>query len=79
MLLVTFERLTATEARVAGLLARGHANAEITAQLAIPEQRLELHLADVYRKLGVRSRTELAFLLGADSGLQRGDETGSES
>jgi len=70
-LIVTFEGLTATEARVAGLLARGFANAEVTAELAISEQTLEHRLADVYRKLGVRSRTELAFLLGADAGVQR--------
>jgi DNA-binding NarL/FixJ family response regulator len=63
--LVTLEPLTATEARIAGLLTRGHADAEITAELALPPHTLERHLADLYRKLGIRSRTELALLLGA--------------
>jgi DNA-binding NarL/FixJ family response regulator len=61
---VNFERLTATEARIAGLLARGYADGEITAELAVRPQNLQYHLAEVYRKLGVRSRTELALLMG---------------
>jgi DNA-binding NarL/FixJ family response regulator len=59
------ERLTATEARVAGLVARGYADREIAAELALPPQTLEHDLDSVYRKLGVRSRNELALLLGA--------------
>ena len=62
---MSVERLTATEARVAGLVVKGCADAQIVSQLAIPPGVLEGHLANVYRKLGVRSRTELAFLLGA--------------
>jgi DNA-binding NarL/FixJ family response regulator len=65
---VISERLTATEARIAGLLARGYADGEITAELAVRPQKLEQHLAEVYRKLGVRSRTELALLLGHPCG-----------
>lgn len=62
---MSLERLTATEARVAGLVVQGCADGHIMAELAIPSRALEGHLASVYRKLGVRSRTELAFLLGA--------------
>jgi len=62
--LVTLERLTATEARVAGLVACGYADVEIAAELALRPHELERHLAGVYRKLGVGSRTELALLLG---------------
>jgi DNA-binding NarL/FixJ family response regulator len=61
---MALEQLTATEARVAGLLAHGYADREIAAELAIPREELETHLVGVYRKLGLRSRTELAFLLG---------------
>jgi DNA-binding NarL/FixJ family response regulator len=62
--LMTVERLTATEARVAGLVAHGYADSEVAAELALQEHEFELHLASVYRKLGVGSRTELALLLG---------------
>jgi DNA-binding CsgD family transcriptional regulator len=71
---VTLEPLTATEARVAGLVVRGYADGQISAELAIPPRTLEGHLADVYRKLGVRSRTELALLLGA--GARDGSRSG---
>jgi DNA-binding NarL/FixJ family response regulator len=61
---VTVDRLTVTEARVAGLVARGYADSEVAAELALREHEFELHLAGVYRKLGVGSRTEVAVLLG---------------
>jgi DNA-binding CsgD family transcriptional regulator len=61
---MTLERLTATEARVAGLLASGYADSDIRAELEMSPQELESHLTRVFRKLGVRSRTELTFLLG---------------
>jgi DNA-binding CsgD family transcriptional regulator len=59
------QRLTATEARVAGLVASGRTNGEIAAALSVPPKELARHLTDVYRKLGVRSRTELALMLGS--------------
>jgi DNA-binding CsgD family transcriptional regulator len=63
------ERLTTTEARVAGLVAGGRTNREIAATLGVPPGAIARHLAGVYRKLGVRSRTELALLL--DTGNNR--------
>ena len=61
------QRPTATEARVAGLVAAGRTNREIAAELALPQQAFARHLGDVYRKLGVRSRTELAALLAGEA------------
>jgi DNA-binding CsgD family transcriptional regulator len=61
---VISERLTATEAPYC----RSYADGEITAEFAVRPQKLEHHLAEVYRKLGVRSRTELALLLGHPCG-----------
>jgi len=52
--------LTPTEARVAELAAQGLRNAEIAAQLYVTPKTVEATLSRVYRKLGVRSRTELA-------------------
>jgi DNA-binding CsgD family transcriptional regulator len=61
---MALERLTATEARIAGLLASDYADSDIRAELEMSPHELESHLTRVFRKLGVRSRTELTFLLG---------------
>jgi DNA-binding CsgD family transcriptional regulator len=52
--------LTATETRVAGLAGAGRTNREVADELFMSVRTVESHLAHVYRKLGVRSRTELA-------------------
>jgi DNA-binding CsgD family transcriptional regulator len=52
--------LTATERRVAQLAAAGHTNREIAERLFISLRTAESTLSRVYRKLGVRSRAELA-------------------
>ncbi len=52
--------LTPTEERVAELAGRGLRNTEIAAQLFVTPKTVEATLSRVYRKLGVRSRTELA-------------------
>jgi DNA-binding CsgD family transcriptional regulator len=56
----TSDELTPTEARVAELAGQGLRNAEIAAQLYVTPKTVEATLSRVYRKLGVRSRTELA-------------------
>jgi len=55
--------LTPTEARVAQLIAEGMRNKEIGAALFISVATVEAHLTRIYRKLGIRSRTELARLV----------------
>jgi DNA-binding NarL/FixJ family response regulator len=52
--------LTNAERQVAALVAAGKANREVTAQLFTTVATVEAHLTRIYRKLGVRSRTELA-------------------
>ncbi len=56
----TAGELTATEHRIADLAAEGLTNREIAARLFISPKTVEANLAKVYRKLGVRSKAELA-------------------
>lgn len=59
--------LTAAEQRVAELAAAGLTNPEIAAQLFVSRRTVEATLSRVYRKLGLRSRTELARRFTADT------------
>jgi DNA-binding CsgD family transcriptional regulator len=52
--------LTATERRVAELVAEGRTNKEVAAILFLSPRTVESHLRRVFQKLGVRTRTELA-------------------
>ncbi|GLY05323.1 transcriptional regulator [Actinoplanes sp. NBRC 101535] len=63
--------LTEQERRVAEQVARGATNREVAAALFISPKTIEFHLRGVYRKLGLRSRVELARLMGrAEAGPQ---------
>ncbi len=52
--------LTPAERQVAGLVAAGRTNREVAAELYMGLRTVEAHLSAIYRKLGVRSRSELA-------------------
>jgi DNA-binding CsgD family transcriptional regulator len=54
------DALTPSERRVAELVAAGHTNAEIAAALFISVKTVEANLTRIYRKLGLRSRVDLA-------------------
>lgn len=60
--------LTAAEQRVAELAATGLTNPEIAAQLFVSRRTVEATLSRIYRKLDLRSRTELARRFAADGG-----------
>ena len=60
--------LTPTEARVAALAGEGLRNTEIAARLYVTPKTVEGTLSRVYRKLGVRSRTELRTSSLTDGG-----------
>jgi DNA-binding NarL/FixJ family response regulator len=61
--------LTPQELQVAVLVARGATNKEAGAALFLSPKTIETHLGRVYRKLEIRSRTELAHLLGTQADL----------
>jgi len=56
------DRLTPHELRVAMVVASGATNREAAAALFLSPKTIEFHLAHIFRKLGVRTRTELAVV-----------------
>ena len=50
--------LTSRECQVLRLVAKGHRNSEIAAELFLSEATVQRHVANIYAKLGVRNRAE---------------------
>lgn len=62
------EHLTAREVEILRLIARGHRNKQVAAQLNISEHTVKFHISSVMAKLGARTRTE-AVTIGVTRGL----------
>ena len=60
------QELSPQELQVARIAGRGQNNAEVAAALFVSRKTVEAHLTRVYRKLEIRSRTELARILLAN-------------
>jgi DNA-binding NarL/FixJ family response regulator len=67
LLLSGVESLTASEKRVAKFAAEGLSNKDIAQALFVTTKTVEVHLGNVYRKLGIGSRTELPQALGGQA------------
>lgn len=63
----TRDELSAHELKVALMVAHGMTNREVAAALFLSPKTIERHLSRIYRKLDVRSRTELTRLLAAEA------------
>jgi class 3 adenylate cyclase/DNA-binding CsgD family transcriptional regulator/tetratricopeptide (TPR) repeat protein len=66
-LLSGVESLTASERRVARFAADGLTNKDIAQTLFVTTKTVEVHLSNVYRKLGIGSRNELPIALGGEA------------
>ncbi len=62
--------LTRRERDVARRVAEGATNREVALDFFVNEKTVEFHLGNVYRKLGLRSRTELARKFSREEGAQ---------
>ena len=60
------DALTSQEHRVADAVCDGMSNREIAAALYLSPKTIEFHLRQIYRKLGIHSRTQLVTALPED-------------
>jgi DNA-binding CsgD family transcriptional regulator len=58
----TRDQLTEQELQIAHFVAQGLSNREVAAQLFLSPRTIAAHLRNIFRKLGITSRTELARL-----------------
>jgi DNA-binding CsgD family transcriptional regulator len=77
LVLTGVEALTASERRVATMAAEGMTNREIAQALFVTTKTVEMHLAHVFDKLEVRSRTELPEALASAGGAPAGATPGA--
>jgi len=66
--------LTRTEWNVARLVAEGRRNREIASSLFMSVHTVEAHLTRIYRKLGIRSRSDLTRLVSDNAITLSADE-----
>jgi DNA-binding CsgD family transcriptional regulator len=65
------DSLTPSERRVAQMAAEGHTNREVAQALFVSRKTIEVHLSNVYRKLGILSRSQLPAALAEPGGARQ--------
>jgi DNA-binding NarL/FixJ family response regulator len=74
------DQLCAREREIVGYVVHGFANREIAHRLCISERTVSTHIVNIYEKLDVHSRAELAALVRAsDRLIEAGLRAGSKS
>jgi len=74
------DQLCAREREIVSYVVHGFANREIAGRLCISERTVSTHLVNIYEKLDVHSRAELAVLVRAtDRLIEAGLRAGSKS
>jgi two-component system nitrate/nitrite response regulator NarL len=63
-------RMTTREREIGGLVARGASNKQIASQLSISIKTVKTHLTNIFKKLGLATRLQLALALGRPAGPQ---------
>ena len=68
----TGTELSASEQRVAALVAEGLTNKQVAGRLFVTDLTVEAHLSRIYANLGLRSRAELAARFALKSSPEQG-------
>ena len=71
--------LTDAERRVAVTVAEGPTNLEAAALLHLSRHTVDFHLRQIFRKLNLDSRVELAWSVANGQALDTGLQTGSDN
>ncbi|MDQ3957246.1 MAG: helix-turn-helix transcriptional regulator [Actinomycetota bacterium] len=66
-----WDALTAAELRVVRLVMEGLTNPQIASRLFVSAQTVKTHMKNVFRKLGVSSRAELAAVAARREVMER--------
>jgi len=70
-------RLTRRERHIAAVVGRGATNREAAEELFLSVRTIDFHLRNIYKKLQVRSRTELAVRMASEGGTGAGGQAKS--
>ncbi len=73
------EQLNCTEIRITTLVWQGRTNPEIAGVVGTSEQVIKNHLRNIFDKLGVGSRLELALYVASHGGTRWAEPLGAES
>jgi two-component system, NarL family, nitrate/nitrite response regulator NarL len=73
------DRLTQREREVLGMVASGADNLQISARLGITERTVKAHVSNLYRKLDVQNRVEMAMVMYKSQSPQSRSEPDSSN